>query len=512
MPYSQFAATTQFFLYGTRHFNETGYERHVKAYKEPAFLDSVDLRGKVFMVTGANAGLGREITQFLASKGARVYLVCRNAERGAAAVAEISAAVVGADLHVLKADCGLEADVRRCWEEFAAAGSRLDGLVCNAGALLNDKQLTTEGVEVTFASHLLFGTYLLSKLAMPFLVKSQGRLVFMSSGGMYQTRFPDWDTVNALSGAYDGQMSYCYMKRAQVLLAERWAREQPDIKVVSCHPGWSGTEGVDKAFGSKKSMLEPLRTTWEGAEGTCWLLTCPFEAVQSGAYYLDREPQVKHMAGPFFTEGSFTKNTEAEVDVMLEKLEAWTNGQRPSAEELRERHVAHVAGSDSRQEGKLKPMPGSIDLKSFMGIWHVISSVPTFFDKDTINGVEKYELDEQQKQISVDFTCMDPGRTKTSSIGQTAKVVNAHNTEWQLRVKLGPLPLSLSYLVIYCSEDYSTCVVGNPDRTWLYIMARESVIEAAELERLKNIAESAGYSRALIKDVPQLWSDAAVGA
>ena len=49
---------------------------------------------------------------------------------------------------------------------FTPFCSRLDGLVCNAGALMNEKTLTSEGVEVTFAAHLLFGTYLLGSLAM----------------------------------------------------------------------------------------------------------------------------------------------------------------------------------------------------------------------------------------------------------------------------------------------------------------------------------------------------------
>lgn len=63
MGFGQVAATTQFFLYGKRHFTKTGYDRHVKSYAEPRLLETVDLSGKVFMVTGANSGLGKEITR-----------------------------------------------------------------------------------------------------------------------------------------------------------------------------------------------------------------------------------------------------------------------------------------------------------------------------------------------------------------------------------------------------------------------------------------------------------------
>ncbi len=59
--------------------------------------------------------------------------------------------------------------MQRVWTEFAAQSTRLDGLVCNAGALLNKRAETSEGVEVTHATHLLFGSYLLGTLALPLL-------------------------------------------------------------------------------------------------------------------------------------------------------------------------------------------------------------------------------------------------------------------------------------------------------------------------------------------------------
>jgi hypothetical protein len=75
------------------------------------------------------------------------------------------------------------------------------------------------------------------------------------------------------------------MKRGQVLLAEHWAREYPTLKVVTCHPGWASTEGVDKAFGESKSLLDPMRSAWEGAEGICWLFVCGLDNIQSGTWF-----------------------------------------------------------------------------------------------------------------------------------------------------------------------------------------------------------------------------------
>lgn len=69
------------------------------------------------------------------------------------------------------------------------------------------------------------------------------------------------------------------------------------MKIVSCHPGWTSTPGVDAAYGSSQSYLEPLRTLWQGSEGIIWLLVAPASKLESGAFYLDREAQVKHMGG-----------------------------------------------------------------------------------------------------------------------------------------------------------------------------------------------------------------------
>ena len=194
------------------------------------------------MVTGANAGIGKEITTFLVSKGATVYMICRNEDKGKASRQAISEKA-GIDseqrLPLLICDCSLESDVRKMWSQFteerkrfdgSASGvfvPKLDGLICNAGALMNTRTLTAEGLEVTFAAHLLFGTYLLGSLALPSLTSTSGRLVIVSSGGMLNTKFPSWEAATSTGRAiakYDGQMAYAYAKRGQVTAGAQRAR------------------------------------------------------------------------------------------------------------------------------------------------------------------------------------------------------------------------------------------------------------------------------------------------
>lgn len=246
-------------------------------------------------------------------------MVCRNQERGEEARREIIKKTGSDKVHLVVGDCGVAADIRRVAKEIQEREKSLNCLLCNAGALLNKRQTTPEGLEVTFATHLAMGTYLLANELAPLLNGSfdGGRVVAVSSGGMYNVKYDHKAAMSegSLASSYDGQLAYAYAKRGQVLLCERRAKEAKDkVTYVSCHPGWTDTPGVEAAYGSTKSWLQPLRTLWQGTEGICWLCIAPKAELQNGAFYLDRSPQELHIGG------SRTKNTEKEVDQMMSEL------------------------------------------------------------------------------------------------------------------------------------------------------------------------------------------------
>eukprot|EP00039_Didymoeca_costata_P023836 m.8492 g.8492 ORF g.8492 m.8492 type:complete len:324 (+) comp3908_c0_seq1:293-1264(+) len=317
----QALVTAKFYMHGRSHFTATGWEKASKLYKV-GDLDG-SLVGKVFMVTGANSGIGFKISEYLASKGGKVYMVCRNKERGEAAIEKMVSndnSVSKENLGLLVADVSLKNDVEQLVLDFNEREKALDCLVCNAGALLSERTLTREGVETTFAAHLLYGSYYLAKQLFPVLESSEDpRVVFVSSGGMYNVKFPSDEVATSKSEKkkYDGQLAYAYAKRGQVMLAEEWARSPPDqskkIKFVSCHPGWAATPGVDAAYGSKSKYLEPMRTLWQGAEGICWLCVKDSASFPNGEFFLDRTPQPKHLA-------SATKNNPEDTPRLLKLL------------------------------------------------------------------------------------------------------------------------------------------------------------------------------------------------
>jgi len=310
----QTLAAARFYAYGRQEFTRTGWLAHSAAYPKPDALRSADYRGRVALVTGGNSGVGREVATYLASKGGIVYMLCRNAERAAQARDEIAKLAGSGHVHALIGDCGLASDMRRIAAELREREASLHCLVCNAGEIMHERTMTSEGHEVTFATQLLNGVYVLSQELLPLLRKSYGaRVVCVSSGGMYAVGY-DHSLASSASGTYDGQLNYARVKRGQVLLCEHFGRDPAEpVAFVSCHPGWVDTPAVQRAYGSSKWFLEPIRSTWEGAEGICWLCTAPAAELERGAFYLDRSPQPKDLV-------SWTASTEQDASALVATL------------------------------------------------------------------------------------------------------------------------------------------------------------------------------------------------
>ncbi len=94
-------------------------------------IDSLfSVRGRVALVTGGSAGIGRMIASGLAAAGARVYICARNAEKVARAAAQIEGEVIG-----LAADVSTVEGIARLVEQVSAREGALHILVNNAGTL-----------------------------------------------------------------------------------------------------------------------------------------------------------------------------------------------------------------------------------------------------------------------------------------------------------------------------------------------------------------------------------------
>lgn len=251
---------------------------------------SMRLDGRTVVITGPTSGLGREAAGALAQMGARLVLVGRDAGRLETTRAALLAATPGAQLACVTANMSSPAAVRAAAAQILATEPRLDVLVDNAGAIFETRGETPDGIERTFAT-MVVGPFLLASLVGPRLAASgDGRLIAVTSGGMYTQALP-LDDLGFRVGTYQGALAYARAKRAQVALVREWARRRGGhgLLAVAMHPGWADTPGLAASLpGFRDRMASLLRTPAEGVDTLLWLAAAPRAEIRGGRLYLDR--------------------------------------------------------------------------------------------------------------------------------------------------------------------------------------------------------------------------------
>lgn len=200
-----------------------------------------DLAGILCMVTGANSGIGKATATHLAGRGATVVMVCRSAERGEAARADIQAESGSDAVDLLLADLSVQADIRDLAATFRAEYDRLDVLVNNAGLYLADRQLSADGIEMTFAVNHL-APFLLTNLLLDDLrASAPARIVNVNSESHRGARLRFGNLE--MEDDYQWIKAYGKSKLANLLFTFELARrlEGTGVTVNALHPGVVGT-------------------------------------------------------------------------------------------------------------------------------------------------------------------------------------------------------------------------------------------------------------------------------
>ena len=174
---------TVWFVRGLGQYTVNGYLEAKKKFEDLNTDAYKDLSGKAYMVTGANSGIGKCVSLELAKRGAVVHMVCRDKTRGEQAQQELLEASPNKEVHLHLLDMSMP---RKVWEfalNFAASGKTLNGLVNNAGCMVNERVVSEDGLEKNFATNTL-GTYILTTGLISTLEKSEEpRIITVSSGG-----------------------------------------------------------------------------------------------------------------------------------------------------------------------------------------------------------------------------------------------------------------------------------------------------------------------------------------
>jgi retinol dehydrogenase 14 len=266
------------------------------------------MSGKTCVVTGANSGIGKETALGLARMGANVVLVCRNQQKGEAALADIRRESGSSQLDLLIADMSSQASVRALAEQIRRKYPRLDVLINNAGGAVRLRMLSGDGIEMTVAGNHLGGALLTVLLLDLLKASAPSRIINVSSEAQRRARL-DMNDVQFERRKYSGFAAYGQSKLLMNAFTFELARRLAGTGVTAncLHPGVVATNiwGADPGFVFKMiiAIVRPfMLNSKEGAEVSLYLATSPEVANVSGEYFvkskvapsnpLSRDPKV----------------------------------------------------------------------------------------------------------------------------------------------------------------------------------------------------------------------------
>ena len=263
----------------------------------PAFIEqlkNVDLQGQQALVTGANGGIGYEISRALSRQGASVTMACRNQERCFAAAEKIrneDGYYLGATITQLIMDTSDLSSVQNAAKLYLQQHEKLDMLFLNAGIFTATEgepadrfedsaplPLSKDGIEMVFATNVV-GHHLLYRMLEEALLQSpMARIVFTTS---YMSWFgfdygvgTDLETINTGTTNYHNSIKlYGQSKLAQILLAKAITKRLQNKNISNAYinaanPGNVRTDMSDNAVNSNVvKRFQDWRVMWTSEEG-----------------------------------------------------------------------------------------------------------------------------------------------------------------------------------------------------------------------------------------------------
>jgi NAD(P)-dependent dehydrogenase (short-subunit alcohol dehydrogenase family) len=253
------------------------------------------MNGLTFLITGANTGIGLATASELAARGGRVYVACRSAAKGEAAVAAIKASTGNESVFFLPLDLADLDSVRACAASFLALGEPLHVLINNAG-VAGRQGVTRQGFERAFGvnhlGHFALTTALLDRL----VASAPARVVNVSSDSHYQARGIDFDALRRRGRGLTGMPQYAVSKLCNVLFTQELARRMSGTGVTTyaLHPGVVASDIWRRVpWPFRRLITSRMLSTPDGARTSLYCATSDEVAQDSGLFYdncAKREP------------------------------------------------------------------------------------------------------------------------------------------------------------------------------------------------------------------------------
>lgn len=252
--------------------------------------------GKTCVVTGANAGIGKETAVGLARSGAHVVMVCRSSERGERALAEVKAASGSDAVELMLCDMSAFASMRELSEQLHAQHRAVHVLVNNAGAMFARREQTVDGIEQTFqVNHL--GYFVVTHLLLDLLQASApARIVTVASHAHRRAKF-EFDNLQG-ERKYSDLSAYSRSKLYNIAFTYELARRLAGTGVTAncLHPGVVASNfglSASPAFRLLVKVGRPFLMSSERGARTSIYVAASSEVEGVSGKYFDKCKQVR---------------------------------------------------------------------------------------------------------------------------------------------------------------------------------------------------------------------------
>jgi NAD(P)-dependent dehydrogenase (short-subunit alcohol dehydrogenase family) len=262
------------------------------------------LVGRTVVVTGGSDGIGRAAVQALVAAGAEVVMLGRNRAKTSAAASAVMSATGRRTVHWEVADLSRLDELREVADRLRERLPRIDVLVNNAGALFLEREVTTDGLERTFAlNHLAYFALtlrLLDRVAAAAAPGRPSRVLVVSSRAHRNARLAPDDLQ--LARGYGGWRAYANSKLCNVLFTRSLAaRLDPAAVVVhALHPGLVATRFAANNGAAGRVIRRVMDlvaiSPEQGADTVAWLAHDPEAVASSGDYWVHRRRVVPSRA------------------------------------------------------------------------------------------------------------------------------------------------------------------------------------------------------------------------
>ena len=246
------------------------------------------MQHKNIIITGATDGIGLAAAKSIAKKGYHVSLVGRNPDKGKKAIEAIIEYSGNENLNFFECDLSLVANVKDLADRIKQKHSKIDVLLNNAGGANKTKQISSEGLEKTFATNQMNYFVLSTELLNIISESSDGRIVNVASNAHIGAEV-DYKNINS-EKSFSAWTSYCVSKLMNIMFTYQLSSMQDRVSVNVLHPGFvdtniAGNEGNLIKYIVKFGAKMFARTVDNGADSSIYLSTSEEVKGVSGKYF-----------------------------------------------------------------------------------------------------------------------------------------------------------------------------------------------------------------------------------